>query len=370
MERENIYVTRSSMPPYEEYIEAIKPLWKSHWLTNMGEYHRELEEKLKEYLEVSNLSLMVNGHMALELAIQVMDFPEGSEVITTPFTFISTTHAIVRNRLKPVFCDVKLSDGTIDEDKIEDLITEKTVAIVPVHVYGNVCNVEEIQRIADKYNLKVIYDAAHAFGVKYKGRGIGNYGDASIFSFHATKIFNTIEGGAVAFSDPNLYGKLYNLKNFGIRGEELVTSVGVNAKMNEFAAIMGLCNLRHVDQAIANRKFLCKEYEKEIKLISGIRLFEKNSEAELNYGYFPILVEREYPCCRDKLYEILKKHQIYSRKYFYPLTSDQVCFKNKYKKSELENARKLSYKVLTLPLFEDLILKNVLEIVQIINNCK
>ena len=168
MERENIYVTRSSMPPYEEYIEAIKPLWKSHWLTNMGEYHRELEEKLKEYLEVSNLSLMVNGHMALELAIQVMDFPEGSEVITTPFTFISTTHAIVRNRLKPVFCDVKLSDGTIDEDKIEDLITEKTVAIVPVHVYGNVCNVEEIQRIADKYNLKVIYDAAHAFGVKYK----------------------------------------------------------------------------------------------------------------------------------------------------------------------------------------------------------
>lgn len=218
MERENIYVTRSSMPPYEEYIEAIKPLWKSHWLTNMGEYHRELEEKLKEYLEVSNLSLMVNGHMALELAIQVMDFPEGSEVITTPFTFISTTHAIVRNRLKPVFCDVKLSDGTIDEDKIEDLITEKTVAIVPVHVYGNVCNVEEIQRIADKYNLKVIYDAAHAFGVKYKGRGIGNYGDASIFSFHATKIFNTIEGGAVAFSDPNLYGKLYNLKNFVIRG--------------------------------------------------------------------------------------------------------------------------------------------------------
>ena len=169
---EKILVTRSSMPAYEEYIEAIKPLWESHWLTNMGKYHYELEEKLKEYLEVPQLSLMVNGHMALEMMIQAYGFPDGSEVITTPYTFISTTHAIVRNRLRPIFCDVKLSDGTIDETKIEDLITEKTVAIVPVHVYGNICNVEAIQTIADKYNLKVIYDAAHAFGVKYKGRGI------------------------------------------------------------------------------------------------------------------------------------------------------------------------------------------------------
>lgn len=205
MANEKILVTQSSMPPYEEYIEAIKPLWESHWLTNMGTYHKELEEELKQYLGVPELSLMVNGHMALEMAIQAFDFPEDSEVITTPFTFVSTTHAIVRNRLKPVFCDVKMSDGTIDETKIEDLITEKTVAIVPVHVYGNVCNVEAIQEIADKYNLKVIYDAAHAFGVKYKGVGIGNYGDASVFSFHATKVFNTIEGGAVAFSDHKIY---------------------------------------------------------------------------------------------------------------------------------------------------------------------
>ena len=237
---EKILVTQSSMPPYEEYIEAIKILWDTHWLTNMGVYHQQLEKELKAYLDVPDLSLMVNGHMALELAIQMMGFPEGAEVITTPFTFISTTHAIVRNRLKPVFCDIKLSDGTIDETKIENLITEHTVAIVPVHVYGNLCNVEEIQKIADKYDLKVIYDAAHAFGVKYKGRGIGSYGDASVFSFHATKVFNTIEGGAVTFKEHRYYEKLYNLKNFGIRGEELVTDVGANAKMNEFCAIMGL----------------------------------------------------------------------------------------------------------------------------------
>ena len=204
MEEEKIYVTRASLPLYEEYIEAIRPLWDSRWLTNMGRYHQELEQKLKNYLDVPELSLMVNGHMALELAIQAMGFPEGGEVITTPFTFISTTHAIVRNDLKPVFCDIKLSDGTIDETKIESLITKNTVAILPVHVYGNICAVEKIQYIAEKYDLKVIYDAAHAFGEKYKGKGIGNYGDASIFSFHATKVFHTIEGGAVAFSDKAL----------------------------------------------------------------------------------------------------------------------------------------------------------------------
>lgn len=271
MANEKILVTQSSMPPYEEYIEAIKPLWESHWLTNMGTYHKELEEELKQYLGVPELSLMVNGHMALEMAIQAFDFPEDSEVITTPFTFVSTTHAIVRNRLKPVFCDVKMSDGTIDETKIEDLITEKTVAIVPVHVYGNVCNVEAIQEIADKYNLKVIYDAAHAFGVKYKGVGIGNYGDASVFSFHATKVFNTIEGGAVAFSDHKIYEKLYNLKNFGIRGEELVVAVGANAKMNEFAAIMGLCNLKYLNHAMEERKMKDAYYREKLRQIQGIQ---------------------------------------------------------------------------------------------------
>lgn len=351
---EKILVTKSSMPTYEEYIEAIKPLWDTHWLTNMGIYHRQLEGELKEYLGVAGLSLMVNGHMALELAIQSFGFPEGAEIITTPFTFISTTHAIVRNHLKPVFCDVKLGDGTIDESKIEKLITEKTVAIMPVHVYGNVCNVEEIQKIADKYNLKVIYDAAHAFGVKYNGKGIGCYGDASVFSFHATKVFNTIEGGAVAFSDSQMYDKLYNLKNFGIRDEELVTDVGANAKMNEFCAIMGLCNLKHIDDALAKRKEKCEYYTEHIKHINGIRLFDKKIEVDNNYSYYPILIEDEYRMSRNELYDLLKKNNIYSRKYFYPITSDQACFRNKYKYVNLENARKLSKQVLTIPLYDDI----------------
>ena len=252
--KEKILVTRASMPPYEEYIEAIKPLWDSHWLTNMGTYHKALEKNLCEYLDVPGLSLMVNGHMALEMVIHTFGFPQGAEVITTPFTFISTTHAILRNNLTPVFCDIKESDGTIDENKIEALITNKTVAILPVHVYGHVCNVEAIERIAKKHKLKVIYDAAHAFGVRYHGKGIGSFGDASIFSFHATKVFHSIEGGAVSFRDPQIYDRLYCLKNFGIRSEEVVTDVGANAKMNEFCAAMGLCNLRHVDEEIAKRK--------------------------------------------------------------------------------------------------------------------
>lgn len=352
MQDEKILVTQSSMPPYEEYIEAIKPLWDSHWLTNMGKYHKELEEKLRTYLDVPELSLMVNGHMSLEMAIQAFNFPEGSEVITTPFTFISTTHAIVRNRLKPVFCDVKLSDGTIDETKIEDLITERTVAIVPVHVYGNVCNIEEIQKIADKYNLKVIYDAAHAFGVKYKGKGIGSYGDASIFSFHATKVFNTIEGGAVAFSDHKIYEKLYNLKNFGIRGEELVAEVGANAKMNEFCAIMGLCNLKYIEQTFKERRKKYDFYKEKLSDVKGIRFFEKNEEATNNYAYFPILIEDDYKRSRDELYEYLKEKNIYSRKYFYPLTSDQACFKNKYRNDSLDNARELARRILVIPFYE------------------
>lgn len=366
MQEEKILVTQSSMPPYEEYIEAIKPLWDTHWLTNMGIYHQELEKQLKKYLDVPELSLMVNGHMALELAIQAFDFLEGAEVITTPFTFISTTHAIVRNRLQPVFCDVKLSDGTIDETKIESLITEKTVAIIPVHVYGNVCNIEEIQRIADKYRLKVIYDAAHAFGVKYKGKGIGNYGDASVFSFHATKVFNTIEGGAVTFSDHKLYEKLYNLKNFGIRGEELVTDVGANAKMNEFAAIMGLCNLRHIDAVLSERKRRYDLYKERLVGAKGIRFFEKNESATDNYAYFPIVIENDYGKTRDELYDLLKNNNIYSRKYFYPITSEQACYKTKFQGNKLETAKKLSQNILLLPFYEKLELNVMEEIIRII----
>lgn len=352
--QEKIFVTKSTMPPYEEFIEAIKPLWDTHWLTNMGVYHQELEEELRQYLKVQELSLMVNGHMALEMAIQTFHFPEGAEVITTPFTFISTTHAIVRNHLKPVFCDVKDSDGTIDETKIEDLITENTVAIVPVHVYGNICNVEAIQEIAERYDLRVIYDAAHAFGIEYRRRGIGSYGDASIFSFHATKVYNTIEGGAVTFSDHKTYERLYNLKNFGIHGEELVTDVGANAKMNEFAAIMGLCNLKHLNDTFAERKKRYDFYKESLKGIRGIRFFERSPEATNNYAYFPVIIEDTYGKNRDELYDCLRENGIYPRKYFYPLTSDQACFKNKYRSIKLDCARDISKRVLTLPLYDTL----------------
>lgn len=362
---EKIYVTKAELPEYEEFINAIKPLWDTHIITNMGENHRKLEEKLKDFLNVPFISLMVNGHMSLEMTIQAFDFPKGSEIITTPFTFISTTHAIIRNGMVPVFCDVK-EDGTIDEKKIEELITEKTVAILPVHVYGNICNVNEIERIAYKYSLKVIYDAAHAFGISYGGKNIANYGNASCFSFHATKIFNTIEGGAVTFSDEELYEKLYNLKNFGIRGEEIVVSVGANAKMNEFAAIMGLCNLKHLEANIEKRKTLYEYYEEKIFPLVGIRILKPACEQSKNYAYLPIVVEDESPKGRNEIYNALREKDIYPRKYFYPLTSDQACFKNKYKDIHLDMARKLSERILCLPIYPDMDIEVVDRIVSII----
>ena len=237
---------------------------------------------------------------------------------------------------------------------------------MPVHVYGNVCNVEEIQRIADKYNLKVIYDAAHAFGVKYKGKGIGNYGDASVFSFHATKVYNTIEGGAVTFSDHKLYEKLYNLKNFGIRGEELVTSVGANAKMNEFCAIMGLCNLKHIDETFKNREERYNYYMKELGKAKGIRFFLKREGATNNFAYFPIIVEDDYGISRDELYDRFHENNIYSRKYFYPITADQACFRNKYREDRLDNARDLAQRVITIPFYENMSYENMCKVLEVI----
>jgi dTDP-4-amino-4,6-dideoxygalactose transaminase len=361
-----INITKSSMPPYEEFIEAIKPLWNTHLLTNMGVYHQELEKELKDYLDVPYFSLMVNGHMSLELVIQSFEFPEGGEIITTPFTFISTTHAIVRNHLIPVFCDVKETDGTIDETKIEELITEKTVAILPVHVYGHVCNAEEIQNIAERHNLKVIYDAAHCFGVTYKGKGIGNFGDASIFSFHATKVYHTIEGGGVSFADPLRYEKLYNLKNFGIRGEERVVDVGSNGKMNEFCAIMGLCNLKRIKGAIEARRERVEYYQKRLLEIKGVEILEGNVNGSRNYAYLPIVLHTTYGKSRNQLYNVLKANDIYARKYFYPLTADQDCYKDKYSGSRIEKARALSERILTLPIYEELRFEEIDKIVNII----
>lgn len=362
-----INVTRSSMPEFEEYCNEIKDLWDSHWLTNMGEKHQKLQAELEKYLDTSHVILYTNGHLALENIIAAMDFPMGGEVITTPFTFVSTTHSIVRNGLVPVFCDVNDVDYTIDVTKIEALITEKTVAIVPVHVYGNICDVDEIQRIADKYNLKVIYDAAHAFGVVYNGVSVANFGDASMFSFHATKVFNTIEGGAVTFKDEYLVDIMNDRKNFGIRDTESIVYVGGNAKMSEFQAAMGICNLRHVNEEIAKRKVVVERYRERLSGVDGIILCNEQENVKSNYAYFPVVFDG-YKYTRDEVQSILEKENIITRKYFYPLTNDIECY-NDYPTSGAEKtpvAKFLADRVLTLPLYADLSIEDVNRICDII----
>ena len=358
-----IQVTRSSIPEFEEYVEEIKDLWHSRWLTNMGVKHKELESKLKNYLQVPNITLFTNGHLALECAIAAYNL--SGEVITTPFTFASTTNAIVRNGLEPVFCDINVDDYTIDTDKLESLITEKTTAIVPVHVYGNVCDVEKIEKIAGEYNLKVIYDAAHTFGVSVNGKGIGSFGDASMFSFHATKVFHTIEGGAVTFKDVALNEILNELKNFGITGPETVEYVGGNAKMNEFQAAMGICNLRHIDSEITKRKVAADRYNEQLNNIKGIKLTKPQSGINSNYAYYPVVFDG-YRKTRDEVFEELKTQDIIVRKYFYPLVSDFECYRGKYNSDDTPIAKHIAERVLTLPLYADLNLEDVDKICEII----
>lgn len=369
MNKKEILVTQSSMPEPEEYFDEIRSIWDTKWLTNNGEKHTLLKERLKDYLHVDHIELMVNGHLAIELGIQVFNFPEGSEVITTPFTFTSTTHAIVRNNLKPVFCDVDPDTYTMDPSKIEALITDKTVAIMPVHVYGNVCDVEEIDRIAKKHNLVVLYDAAHTFGEEYKGKGIGTFGDMSYFSFHATKVFNTIEGGCATFKDPKFVKLLNNVKNFGIDPSGEVELVGGNAKMNEFAAAMGLCNLRHVDGEIEKRKRVVECYRENLDDILGIKLNCIQKDVKSNYAYFPVIFDPEVlGFNRDDVFKELGEHHIRARKYFYPNTNTYKCYKDEYNPNDTPIAKKMSENVLTLPLYADLPLEDVVRICDIIKN--
>ena len=366
---EQILVTRSSMPLFDEYIEEIKELWDSHWLTNMGIKHKQLQKEMLNYLKVENVELMVNGHMALELSLQAMDLD--GEVITTPFTFASTTHAIVRNGLKPVFCDIDSETFTIDTNILEEYITDKTCAIVPVHVYGNICNIEEIERIAKKYGLKVIYDAAHSFGEIYKGKGIGSFGDASCFSFHATKVFNTIEGGAVCFKDKDFGLDLYRLKNFGIRGPEIVDSVGANAKMNEFCAAMGICNLRHLDNEISKRKIIVEHYRSHLENVDGIQLSPIQKDVHSNFAYFPVVFdEKLFGASRNEVFNKLNAERIFTRKYFYPLTNTFKCFHGKYDVNQTPTALHISKRVLTLPLYAGLSLEQADRICSIILQCR
>lgn len=355
MKNKIINVAQSSMPSFEEYCEEIRPIWDSRWLTNMGVKHRQFEQDLKEYLQTPNLALFTNGHLALETVIAAMNFPKGGEVITTPFTFASTTHAIARNGLVPVFCDIDPVSYTLDAAKLESLVTEKTVAVVPVHVYGNVCDIAAIDALAKKHGLKVIYDAAHAFGVKKDGVSTANFGDASMFSFHATKVFHTIEGGAVCFRDEALYTRLNDLKNFGIHGPEEVPYIGGNAKMNEFQASMGICNLRHLDGEIEKRRSIVMRYRERLSGVSGIRLNAPQDGVQSNYAYFPVVFDG-YRLDRDAVFEKLQENGIIARKYFYPLTNGFPCYAELPSAGEEKTpiAKYVADRVLCLPLFADL----------------
>ena len=358
---EKINVTKPSIPLFQEYCEEIKALWDTCWLTNMGEKHNSLESALKLYLDTEHVTLFTNGHLALETIIAAMGLT--GEVITTPYTFVSTTNAIVRNGLVPVFCDIDPQTYTMDPAKIEALITPKTSAIIPVHVYGNLCDTEAIEVIAKKHGLKVIYDAAHAFGVRKNGINAANFGDASMFSFHATKVFNTIEGGAAVCHDPDLVERMNYIKNFGVNGPERIVYPGGNAKMSEFQAAMGLCNLRHVDEWISMRKAVVERYRKNLSGMSGIIVSQEQPGVESNYSYFPVVFDGlQYS--RNEVAERLAAQGIFARKYFFPLTNHNEAYG--FHGEETPIALWTSEHVLTLPVYPELTMENIDRICAII----
>ena len=362
---ERINVTRSSMPTYEEYCEEIKELWENRWLSNAGVKHKLFEQQLQDYLDTPYLTLFANGHVGLEVAIDAFDLK--GEVITTPYTHCSTTHSIVRNGLTPVFCDVNDRDFTIDVDQIEKYITDKTCAIVATHVYGYACDVERIEAIAKKHNLKVIYDAAHAFGVTINGKGIANFGDASMFSCHATKVFHTIEGGITAFKDKEILDKTNVLINFGFVSHADVAYVSTNARMNEFEAAMGICNLRHIDAEIARRKVAADRYAERLGNVPGIRLIAPQPGVTQNYSYYPVFFDG-FKLTRNEVQAKLAEHNIYARKYVAPLTSELTGYQEAYGATVAQTpvAKHASDCVLTLPMFADLTVEDVDRICDII----
>lgn len=358
-----INVTSSTLPDYKEFTDIIQNLWTTKLITNNGSYHRELEHKLIEKLKVMQLTLFTNGHSALEYAVDLL--PKKGEVITTPFTFVSTVNSILRNNFKPVFCDINYHDYNIDVSKIESLITDKTVAIMPVHVYGNPCDVAEIERISKKYNLKVIYDAAHAFGVEIDGRGIGSFGDLSMFSFHATKVYHTIEGGALTYNSDILKPRLEALKNFGITSNEEVEYIGGNGKLDEFRSVMGLCNLGVIDKEINKRKIVVDQYKKLLGNVKGITFVKELPSVKKNYAYLPVLFDN-FKKNRDEVFDELRRENIFARKYFYPLVSDFACYKEDYDSYKTPIAKYIANNILTLPLYGDLNLDDVDRICEVI----
>ena len=365
---EPINVTRSAMPPFEEYCREIQDLWDSRWLTNMGAKHRRLQEELRGFLDAPHMELLTNGHLSLELSLQALEL-EG-EVITTPFTFASTTQAIVRSGLTPVFCDVDPVTWTMDPEKIEPLITERTCAILPVHVYGNFCNVEAIGGIARRHGLKVVYDAAHAFGARYRGRGAGAYGDVSCFSFHATKVYHTVEGGGASFRDAAVGERLARLRNFGLSGPETAVDLGGNGKLDEFRAAMGLCNLRRVREEIEARGRVEALYRQRLEGVPGLTLRAVQSETEPNHAYFPVLFDEEtFGADRDQVQAALAEQGIMARKYFYPLTSAFPCYRGRYAPEETPEALKASRRVLCLPVYGELSPEAVERICAVVLRC-
>lgn len=365
---QNIYVTKPFLPPIEEYVNYLSGIWERGILTNNGPLLNEFTRNLENLMN-SNVVPVTNGHLALESAIHALNLPKGTEVITTPFTFVSTIHAIVNNGFTPVFCDIKLNDYCMDENKIEALINHKTGLILPVHVYGFPCDVERIEEIASKHKLKVIYDAAHAFHVKVNNKPITDYGDVSMISFHATKLFHTIEGGVVVSSNKELLTAIEQYINFGITSPETVEQVGINAKMNEFQAAMGLAILPHLEEIIQKRKELWIQYQHQLNNIPGILCSQPETNVTYNYAYLPILIdEKQYGMTREELYQHLLSNGIFPRKYFSPLVTDFECYKNQYMVKELKNAKYVAERILTLPIYPDLKSEDVTRICEAINS--
>lgn len=366
-----IYVTQPFLPPLEEFIPYLEDIWQRKWLTNNGHYHQELEKALCEYLGVKFISLFSNGTLALITALQTLRIT--GEVITTPFSFVATTNALWWNGIKPVFVDIEPDYFNLDPDKIEAAISPQTTAILPVHVYGNPCNVEVIQNIADKYGLKVIYDACHTFGVKLDGVGISNFGDLSVLSFHATKVFNTFEGGAIVCHDEKIKQRIDYLKNFGFVDELTVTVPGINGKMNEVQSAFGILQLKYIEKIKHNRRQVFDLYRENLSNKKGLILPDQREDVDYNYSYFPVLIDKnEFGCSRDELYDYLKQNGILTRRYFYPLISNFPAFRSLLSaaKDNLPIANRVSDRVLCLPIYPELPLESVNWIIQNINEAQ
>jgi len=367
MNKNPIYVTQPSLPPLEEFNEYLKKIWDNKILTNNGPFHQQLEKELCEYLGVKYISLFSNGTLALITALQTLKIT--GEVITTPYSFVATTHALWWNNIKPVFVDIDPITLNLDPEKIESAITPQTTAILPVHVYGNPCEVEKIKKIADTYGLKVIYDACHTFGVTIKDIPVLNFGDLSVMSFHATKVFNTFEGGAIVSHDEATKKRIDNLKNFGFTNETTVVTPGINAKMNEFQAAMGLLQLKHIDALIEKRKNIALLYRDQLKNIEGVSFMEDFEDVKHCYSYFPVFIDKEkYGKTRDEVYDELKKNNIYGRRYFYPLISQFPTYRGLESAlpGKLPIAEKTTLQVICLPIYSELNKDEILFICNVI----